>query len=99
MKTTLVKVNHNGSCENYHYTAGVAVELPESVLKALGSDSYEVVGEEPEEKASYKELAAKAKELGLNPTGKKYNELVEAIEEAEKAKSEESDKEDEGGQE
>jgi hypothetical protein len=91
-----VKVNHSGACGEFTYLAGKPVALPEDVLKALGSDSYEeIAGEEPtvvesskeETKPSYKELQDKAKELGV-PTNKKYEELVALIaeKEAEEAK-------------
>lgn len=49
-----VKVNHSGSCGDFQYVAGQPVRLPEDILDALGSDSYEVV-EEPKKEESKKE--------------------------------------------
>ena len=34
-----VIVNHTGSCEGYHFVKDTEVELPESIVAALGSDA------------------------------------------------------------
>lgn len=41
----LVVVDHNGSCGAYRYQKGVPVALPQSVLDAIGEDSYSAYDE------------------------------------------------------
>lgn len=39
----LVKVNHTGSCMDHFYTKGVAVDLPEEVIGAIGKENVQIV--------------------------------------------------------
>src|SRR2546421_10904384 len=57
-------VDHTGSCDGYSYEAGKETELPESVVKALGS-AVNVIGEvqpsTPQEPAQDKQPAQEEK--------------------------------------
>lgn len=84
MKTTLVKVNHSGSCEGIYFTVNEPVVLPENVLTALGKDNYEVIEGDYESQKDHQELLKKATDLQLvNTEGKTIEQLKGMIAERE----------------
>ncbi len=53
-----VVVDHNGSCGGYHYQAGEVVDLPDDVIKALGTSAKPVYGAKEAPKQEVKEAEA-----------------------------------------
>ena len=94
---------HDKQGVTHDLVAGEVVELPQDLITALGDDvrpatpkdvegksksqEKEQDSKEEDTKVSYKDLQAKANELGIPATGK-YDELKAAIEEAEAAQKE-----------
>ncbi len=55
-KLVRVKVDHNGHCAGFNYVQGEEVELPESVVAALGDHATPTAGEVKEVKEEVKEV-------------------------------------------
>lgn len=55
-KLVRVKVDHNGHCAGFNYVQGEEVELPESVVAALGDHATPIAGKVEEVKEEVKEV-------------------------------------------